>query len=311
MQQNSPYYYYRSRSDKKYFSSDNLIYYFFNYRGRICRAEYWIANAFIWCITLFISILTIFISRLFVDTAILLRSQVDVIAFFWQLGAGMIFLIGFIVVTSFASYMLAIKRAHDRDNPGWFVLFSFVPIANLWVLIELGFLRGTDGDNPYGNDPRLRYESAYPGGNAYGPAGGGYGPAAPQQTGPFAQYTPSAPPQGRQAPPRGVQQHAVKGPALIAMSGEYAGAKVPIDAKGIIIGRDPARCNLVMASKDVSRVHARVTYLGMEKKFLVEDLKSRNGIYIGRERINGRAKISPGESFTLSEDAATFMVNFT
>ena len=46
------------------------------------------------------------------------------------------------------------KRWHDRGKSGWWTLISLVPvIGGLWMLIELGFLRGTDGDNQYGRDP--------------------------------------------------------------------------------------------------------------------------------------------------------------
>jgi uncharacterized membrane protein YhaH (DUF805 family) len=47
---------------------------------------------------------------------------------------------------------VGIKRFHDRNKSGGFILLSFIPIANLWVLIELGFLRGTIGENQYGPD---------------------------------------------------------------------------------------------------------------------------------------------------------------
>ncbi|GHU87403.1 hypothetical protein AGMMS49941_10860 [Deferribacterales bacterium] len=46
-----------------------------------------------------------------------------------------------------------IKRCHDRNRSGWFILLFLVPIVNLWAIIELGFLRGTVGDNKYGCDP--------------------------------------------------------------------------------------------------------------------------------------------------------------
>lgn len=46
-----------------------------------------------------------------------------------------------------------IKRCHDRDRSGWFLLLSLIPLLNLWVGIELGFMKGTNGDNKYGPDP--------------------------------------------------------------------------------------------------------------------------------------------------------------
>ena len=48
---------------------------------------------------------------------------------------------------------LHVKRAHDRNRSGAFVLLSFIPIVNLWVGIDTYFLRGTAGPNTYGPDP--------------------------------------------------------------------------------------------------------------------------------------------------------------
>jgi uncharacterized membrane protein YhaH (DUF805 family) len=46
-----------------------------------------------------------------------------------------------------------IKRCHDRGRSGWFLLVGLIPLVNLWVLVEVFFLRGTLGDNQYGQDP--------------------------------------------------------------------------------------------------------------------------------------------------------------
>jgi hypothetical protein len=46
--------------------------------------------------------------------------------------------------------MMMIKRCHDRDRSGWFLL---IPFVNFWLFIELFFLPGTQGPNQYGPDP--------------------------------------------------------------------------------------------------------------------------------------------------------------
>ena len=48
---------------------------------------------------------------------------------------------------------IGVKRCHDRNRSGWFLLLSIIPVLNIWVLIELGFLAGTEGDNNYGGNP--------------------------------------------------------------------------------------------------------------------------------------------------------------
>ena len=50
--------------------------------------------------------------------------------------------------------LVQIRRWHDRDKSGWWVLIGFVPcIGWIWALIECGFLKGTTGPNKYGPDP--------------------------------------------------------------------------------------------------------------------------------------------------------------
>jgi uncharacterized membrane protein YhaH (DUF805 family) len=65
-------------------------------------------------------------------------------------------LIGFIFIPlGLIGIIVQIKRWHDRDKSGWWVLINFVPcIGGLWTLIECGFLPGTPGDNRFGPDPR-------------------------------------------------------------------------------------------------------------------------------------------------------------
>lgn len=50
--------------------------------------------------------------------------------------------------------MLNIKRFHDRNKSGWWVLFSIIPVVGpLWNFIALGFLSGDLGENDYGDGP--------------------------------------------------------------------------------------------------------------------------------------------------------------
>lgn len=55
------------------------------------------------------------------------------------------------------AWAVSVKRAHDRDHSGWFLLVSLIPfVGGLWLFIELGFLKGTVGPNQYGPDPIAR-----------------------------------------------------------------------------------------------------------------------------------------------------------
>ncbi len=60
----------------------------------------------------------------------------------------------FIVLVIWASLAVSLKRCHDRDRSGWFLLISLIPLVGaLWLLVELAFLKGTSGENRFGPDP--------------------------------------------------------------------------------------------------------------------------------------------------------------
>ena len=60
----------------------------------------------------------------------------------------------FALAALWPSLAVSVKRWHDRDKSGWWILISLVPIiGGLWYLIECGFLKGTDGPNRFGADP--------------------------------------------------------------------------------------------------------------------------------------------------------------
>ena len=58
------------------------------------------------------------------------------------------------LITLWPTLAIYTKRWHDRDKSGWWSLIMFVPIIGaIWLIIELGFLSGTDGPNRFGDDP--------------------------------------------------------------------------------------------------------------------------------------------------------------
>ena len=60
----------------------------------------------------------------------------------------------FILVIFWPSLAIQVKRWHDRDKSGWWVLISIIPILGpIWALVENGFLTGTQGRNRFGENP--------------------------------------------------------------------------------------------------------------------------------------------------------------
>lgn len=52
------------------------------------------------------------------------------------------------------TFVNQIKRWHDRDKSGKWVLINFIPmIGPIWTFLECGCCRGTVGPNRFGPDP--------------------------------------------------------------------------------------------------------------------------------------------------------------
>src|SRR5260221_11877182 len=49
---------------------------------------------------------------------------------------------------------VGVKRCHDLNRSGWFLLVFFIPgVGPLLLLIAFGFVRGVTGSNAFGPDP--------------------------------------------------------------------------------------------------------------------------------------------------------------
>lgn len=59
------------------------------------------------------------------------------------------------LIIAWPAIAVSVKRWHDRDKSGWWVLIVLVPIiGQLWALIDNGFMPGTRGANRFGGEPR-------------------------------------------------------------------------------------------------------------------------------------------------------------
>jgi len=48
---------------------------------------------------------------------------------------------------------VAVRRLHDTNRSGWWILISLVPLIGMIWIIVLFCLKGTSGQNRFGNDP--------------------------------------------------------------------------------------------------------------------------------------------------------------
>ena len=54
-----------------------------------------------------------------------------------------------------SNLMVIVRRLHDQDRTGWWLLLVFLPIVGwFWLAIWCLFIPGTNGENRFGQDPR-------------------------------------------------------------------------------------------------------------------------------------------------------------
>ncbi|MGH6983651.1 MAG: DUF805 domain-containing protein [Stellaceae bacterium] len=108
----------------------------FAVEGRATRFDYWMR----WVLPYFIGALI----AAFLD---------DVLGTVNPTGGVGVIMVIYIIAAVWPNLAVGIKRCHDRGRSGWFLLIGLVPLLNLWLAVELMFLRGTVGLNRFGPDP--------------------------------------------------------------------------------------------------------------------------------------------------------------
>ena len=60
-------------------------------------------------------------------------------------------------VAGVGKIMINIRRLHDLNKSGWWLLLAFVPIVNFIFMLYVWLMPGTNGWNRYGADPLQNY----------------------------------------------------------------------------------------------------------------------------------------------------------
>jgi len=85
----------------------------------------------------------------------LFNAIVAAIIFFVGLALGARYLVDlYWLAVLLPSLGVAIRRLHDTDRTGWWILMIFIPLVGSIVLIVFYILEGTHGPNRFGADPR-------------------------------------------------------------------------------------------------------------------------------------------------------------
>jgi uncharacterized membrane protein YhaH (DUF805 family) len=160
----------------------NLTQLLFSFEGRIKRLDWWVASLAVGVASAIVTGIIEFAAKASGASVVDLDTQQ-----FEPTGVFSIAVLALSLVSSWINFALCVKRLHDRDRSGWWLVWQalvlvlavvmvIVAIAmhteqmsiwyalagasglaaliiSIWLFVEIGFLRGTQGPNRFGPDP--------------------------------------------------------------------------------------------------------------------------------------------------------------
>jgi len=105
------------------------------FSGRARRAEYWYFALFSFIISILLWVIGAFLAKI---------SGLP-----WMALLGFIYMIAIIL----PSIAVSVRRLHDTDRSGWWVLIGFVPVVSL-ILLYFMVIDGNPAENKYGPNPK-------------------------------------------------------------------------------------------------------------------------------------------------------------
>ncbi len=117
-----------------------------DFSGRSRRKEYW----------MFALLQVIIIVALAIIGGVLGSFTPDPAGSMSTGGTLMIALFGLYALAIFIpSLAVQVRRFHDQDKSGWFVLLGFIPYVGGLIVLVFMCLDGTKGKNRFGDDPKM------------------------------------------------------------------------------------------------------------------------------------------------------------
>jgi uncharacterized membrane protein YhaH (DUF805 family) len=113
-----------------------------DFSGRSRRKEYWL-------FTLGIIIVSVVLSLLLVGGMDFNNGGLGAMG-----GLSLGILIVFTLAILIPALAVQVRRFHDQDKSGWFVLLNFLPYVGGIIVLVMMCLEGTRGPNRFGPDPK-------------------------------------------------------------------------------------------------------------------------------------------------------------
>jgi uncharacterized membrane protein YhaH (DUF805 family) len=159
----------------------NLTALLFSFQGRIRRLDWWVASLAVGVVSAIVTAILEFAAKLSGASVVDLDMHQ-----FASTGVFSIAVLALSLVSSWINFALCVKRLHDRDRTGWWLVWQALVlvlavvlvivaiamqkeqmsilnilavaaglaalIVSIWLFVEIGFLRGTQGPNRFGPD---------------------------------------------------------------------------------------------------------------------------------------------------------------
>ncbi|HZZ90140.1 MAG TPA: DUF805 domain-containing protein [Caulobacteraceae bacterium] len=115
---------------------------FLSFNGRLRRSHFWVGIVILWVVEMVIMMALVMPGM----TAAASGGSPGPLMLVGQL---------LLLVLIWPALAVQVKRWHDRDKSGWWVLISLIPLIGfIWVIVECGILDGTPGPNKFGPSPK-------------------------------------------------------------------------------------------------------------------------------------------------------------
>lgn len=126
-----------------------------DFQGRSRRTEYWMFVLFMLICYVVLGLVAGLLGGFSGTTASTTSSAAVAATGFGFLTGPMLVLLGLFALAMFIpSLAVQVRRFHDQDKSGWFVLLGLIPYAGGLIILVFMCLEGTKGTNRFGADPK-------------------------------------------------------------------------------------------------------------------------------------------------------------
>lgn len=130
----------------------------FSFKGRISRGEYWRINA--WIVVIYCGYSVALVILIFNYSKVLLFLSNTAYSGLTRVGSlfSLVFLVAIATLAVFVipcilSVPSSVRRFHDLDKSGWWILVTFIPFIGTVPSYQCWCSEGTKGPNRFGPDP--------------------------------------------------------------------------------------------------------------------------------------------------------------